>query len=126
MRTSPLRTASSTSACPRMVERYWAVQDPEAIRRVSDGLGWVAVCEGVKPPGTGECLEVNIIFFSDGSGTEQRSPTVGCASVPVSCRAEGLHVEHHTGATIFGASSRGQLRTLADTVSTTPQPASSG
>ena len=35
-------------------------------------------------------------------------------------RANGLHVEHHTGATIFGASSHGELRTLADAVTATP------
>ena len=32
-------------------------------------------------------------------------------------------MEHHTGATIFGASSRGELRTLADAVTATPPPA---
>ena len=31
-------------------------------------------------------------------------------------------MEHHTGATIFGASSHGELRTLADTVTATPPP----
>ena len=29
---------------------------------------------------------------------------------------------HHTGATIFGASSHGELRTLADAVTATPPP----
>ena len=38
-------------------------------------------------------------------------------------RADGLHVEHHTGATIFGASYHGELRTLADAVTATPPPA---
>ena len=42
-----------------------------------------------------------------------------CASTG---RADGFPVEHHTGATIFGASSLGQLRTLADAVTATPPP----
>ena len=37
-------------------------------------------------------------------------------------RADGLHVESHTRATIFGASSHGQLCTLADAVIATPPP----
>ena len=32
-------------------------------------------------------------------------------------------MEHHTGATISGASSHGELRTLADAVTATPPPA---
>ena len=35
-------------------------------------------------------------------------------------RADAPHVEQHAGATIFGASSHGQLGTLGDTVDTTP------
>ena len=31
-------------------------------------------------------------------------------------------MEHHTGATIFGASSHGELRTMADAVTATPPP----
>ena len=64
--------------------------------------------------------DTNIIFFTDASGTQQRTPTVSCACIRVTRRADGLHVERHTGATIFGASSHGELRTLADTVNTTP------
>ena len=64
----------------------------------------------------------DLIFFTDASGTQQRTPTVGCASVRVIRRADGLHVEHHTGATIFGASLHGKLRTLADTVNTKTPP----
>ena len=66
--------------------------------------------------------DTNIIFFTNASGSQQRTPTVGCASIRVTRRADGIHVEHHTGATIFGASSHGELRTLADTVTTTPPP----
>ena len=62
----------------------------------------------------------DIIDFTDASGTQQRTPTVGCASVRFIRRADGLHVEHHTGATIFGASSHGKLRTLAHAVTATP------
>ena len=38
----------------------------------------------------------------------------------ITWRTDGLHLEYHTGATIFGASSHGELRTLADTVKATP------
>ena len=48
--------------------------------------------------------DTDIIYFTDASGTQQRTPTVGCASVRINRRADGLHVEHNTGATIFGAS----------------------
>ena len=64
--------------------------------------------------------DTNIIFCTDESGTKQRTPTVVCASVRVSWRAEGLNVEHHTAATIFGASFHTELHTPADAVNTTP------
>ena len=64
--------------------------------------------------------DADIIYFTDASGTQQRTPTVGCASVRINRQADGLHVEHHTGATIFGASSHGELRTLADAVTARP------
>ena len=66
--------------------------------------------------------DTNIIYFTDASGTQQRTPTVGGASVRITRHADGLHVEHHTGATIFGASSQGELRTMADAVTATPPP----
>ena len=65
----------------------------------------------------------DIVYFTDASGTQQRTPTVGCASVRLTGHADGLHVEHHTGATVFEASSHGELRTLADAVKATPSPA---
>ena len=64
--------------------------------------------------------DTDIIYFTDASGTQQRTPSVDCACVRITRSADGLHVEHHTGATIFGASSRGELRTLADAVTATP------
>ena len=67
--------------------------------------------------------DTDIIYFTDASGTQQRTPTVGCASVHITWRADSLHVEHHTGATIFWGSSYGELRTLADTVTATHPPA---
>ena len=67
--------------------------------------------------------DTDIIYFTDASGTQQRTPTVGCASVRITRHADGLHAEQHTGATIFGASSHGKLRTLADAVAATPPPA---
>ena len=66
--------------------------------------------------------DTDIIYFTDASHTQQRTPTVGCASVRITWRADGLHVEHHTGATVFGASSLAELRTLADAVTATPPP----
>ena len=66
--------------------------------------------------------DTDIIYFIDASSTQQRTPTVGCASVRITQHADGLHVEHHTGTTIFGVSSHGELRTLADAVTATPTP----
>ena len=40
--------------------------------------------------------DTDIIYFTDASGTQQRTPTVGCASVRITRHADGLHVEHHT------------------------------
>ena len=67
--------------------------------------------------------DTHIIYFTDASGTQQRTPKVGCASMRITRHADGLHVEHHIGATIFGASSHGELRTLVDVVTATPPPA---
>ena len=64
--------------------------------------------------------DTDIIYFTDASGTQQPTPKVGCDSMCITRRADGLHVEHHTGATIFRASSHGELRTLADAVTATP------
>ena len=66
--------------------------------------------------------DTDIIYFTDASGAKQRTPTVRCASVRITRHADGLHVEQHTGATIFGASSHGDLRTMADAVTATPPP----
>ena len=64
--------------------------------------------------------DTDIIYVTDATGTQQRTPTVGCASVHITRCADGLDVEHHTGATIVGASSHGELRTLTDAVTATP------
>ena len=66
--------------------------------------------------------DTDIIFFTVASGIQQRSLTVRSASVRVTRHADGLHVEHHTGAIIFGACFHGELRTLADTANTTSPP----
>ena len=66
--------------------------------------------------------DTDIIYFTDASGNQQRTPTVGCASVRITRHADSLHVDHHTVTSIFGASSHGELRTLADTVTATPPP----
>ena len=67
--------------------------------------------------------DTDIIYFTDASGTQQRTPTFGGASVHITRHRDGLHVKHHTGATIFGASSHGELRTVAEAVTATPRPA---
>ena len=67
--------------------------------------------------------DTDIMYFTDASGTQQRTPTVGCASMRITRHTDGLHMEHHTRATIFGASSGGELRTLANAVTATPPPA---
>ena len=64
----------------------------------------------------------NIIYFTEASDTQQRTPTVGCAPVRITWHADGLNVEHHTGTTIVGASSHGELRTLAGDVTGRPPP----
>ena len=48
--------------------------------------------------------DTDIIYFTDASGTLYHTPRVCCASVRITRRADGLHVEPHTMATIFGAS----------------------
>ena len=53
------------------------------------------------------------------SNASPRSVAPPCASPGT---PTGFHVEHHTGATIFGASSHGELRTMADAVTTTRPP----
>ena len=64
--------------------------------------------------------DTDIIYFSDASGTKQRTPTVGCASGRITWRADSVRAEHHTGASIVGASSHGERRTLTDAVTATP------
>ena len=66
--------------------------------------------------------DTDIIYFTDASGTQQRTPRVGCASVGITRRADGLGAEHHSGAIIFGASSRSELCTVAEAVTPTPPP----
>ena len=68
--------------------------------------------------------DTDIIFFTDASCTKQRTPKVCYAPVRVTRCADGHQVEHHTGATKFGASSNSELRTVADTVIATPPPTS--
>ena len=52
--------------------------------------------------------DTDIIYLTDASSTQQRTPTVSFASVRITQHADSLHVENHTGATIFGASSHGK------------------
>ena len=63
--------------------------------------------------------DTDIIYSTDASGTQQRTSMVGCASVRITRRVDRLHMEHDTGATIFGASCHGELRTLAEAVTAT-------
>ena len=64
----------------------------------------------------------DVLLITDALGAKQRTSTVGSTSLCVNWSGGGFHVEHHSWAAIFGASSHGKLRTLADTVNTTPQP----
>ena len=72
------------------------------------------------------CLPVpsdtDVIYFTDASDTQQRTPTVHCASVRITRHADGLRVEHHIWATIFGASSHCELGTLANAITAEPPP----
>ena len=60
--------------------------------------------------------DTDIIYFTDASGTQQRTRMVGCASVRITWRG----ASHRD--TIFGASSHSKLRTLADAITGTPPP----
>ena len=56
----------------------------------------------------------NTVFFADASGTTSLTPAAGGAALELRTDATGRLQEHHlTGPTIFGASSHGELKTLA-------------
>ena len=56
----------------------------------------------------------NTVIFADGSGTTSLTPPAGGAALELRTDATGrLHQHHLTGATIFGASSHEELKTLA-------------
>ena len=56
----------------------------------------------------------NTIIFPDASGTTSLTPAAGGAASELKVDRTGrLHQHHLTGATIFGASSHGELKTLA-------------
>ena len=56
----------------------------------------------------------NTIVFADASGTTSLTPAAGGAALELKVDRTGqLHQHHLTGATIFGASSHGELKTLA-------------
>ena len=56
----------------------------------------------------------NTIIFADASRTTSLTPAAGGAALQLKVDTTGrLHQHHLTGATIFGASSHGELRTLA-------------
>ena len=67
----------------------------------------------------------NTVIFADASGTISLTPAAGGAALELKADTTGrLHQHHLTGATIFGASSHGELKTLAiavDTVNDTDQ-----
>ena len=67
----------------------------------------------------------NTIVFVDASGTTNLTPAAGGAALELKVDTTGrLHQHHLTGATIFGASSHGELKTLeivVDTVNDTHQ-----
>ena len=56
----------------------------------------------------------NTVIFADASGTTSLTPAVGGAALELKADTTGrLHQHHLTEATIFGASSHGDLKTLA-------------
>ena len=56
----------------------------------------------------------NTVIFADASGTTSLTPLAGGAALELKADATGrLHQHNLTGATIFGASSHGELKTLA-------------
>ena len=56
----------------------------------------------------------NTVIFADASGTTSLTPAAGGAALELKVDTTGgLHQHHLTGATIFGASSHGELKTLA-------------
>ena len=56
----------------------------------------------------------NTVIFVDASGTMSLTPAAGGAALKLQTDAAGgLHQHHLTGANIFGASSHGELKTLA-------------
>ena len=67
----------------------------------------------------------NTLIFPDPSGTTSLSPAAGGVALELRTDASGRLRQHHlTGATIFGASSHGELKTLAvivDAISDTHQ-----
>ena len=67
----------------------------------------------------------NTVIFVDASGTTSLTPAAAGAALELKVDTTGrLHQHHLTGATIFGASSHGELKTLAivvDTVNDTHQ-----
>ena len=70
------------------------------------------------PPTTPCCLpcpdDNNTVIFADASGTTNLTPAAGGAALELRTdAARRLRQQHLTGATIFGASSHGELKTLA-------------
>ena len=67
----------------------------------------------------------NTVIFADACGTTSLTPAAGGAALELRTDTTGQLRQHHlTGATIFGASSHGELKTLAiivDTVNDTRQ-----
>ena len=56
----------------------------------------------------------NTVILADASGTTSLTPAAGEAALELKVETTGrLHQHHLTGATIFGASSHGELKTLA-------------
>ena len=56
----------------------------------------------------------NTVIFADASGTTSLTPAAGGAALELKVDTTGRQHQHHlTGATVFGASSHGELKTLA-------------
>ena len=59
---------------------------------------------------------VGLVFFTDASGESALTPISGRATLQLNHTGGHYHMDHHTGRTTYGASSHGELQTMADAI----------
>ena len=57
-----------------------------------------------------------LLFFTDASGESALTPITGGATLQLTHTGKHYHMDNHTGHTNGGASSRGKLGAMADTI----------